>query len=131
MDSYYELKNQYKECIIFVKIGLFYNTYNYDALIIHHLTNYKLFNNNGLMCVSFTDKSLDLVLSRLRNMKCGYVVKNKIDIIRFLGYSYNELLYEVKKVNERELLLLNINENIDKLNTNNLKELLKYIEERV
>ena len=30
-------------------MGLFYNTYNEDVIIIRNLTKYKLYNNNGIM----------------------------------------------------------------------------------
>ena len=50
MKDYYNLKNEYKNSIILIKIGLFYNTYNEGTIIIHNLNKYKLYNNNGIMC---------------------------------------------------------------------------------
>lgn len=93
MKDCYNLKNEYKNSIILIKIGLFYNTYNEDAIIIHNLTKYKLYNNNGIMCTSFTDKSIDLVLSRLRSMNVSYVVKIS-----------KELLDKTNKENESTML---------------------------
>lgn len=34
MKDYYNLKNEYKNSIILIKMGLFYNTYNEDTIII-------------------------------------------------------------------------------------------------
>ena len=130
MKDYYNLKNEYKNSIILIKIGLFYNAYNEDAIIIHNLTKYKLYNNNGIMCTSFTDKSIDLVLSRLRSMNVSYIVKTSKELTKFIGMatSYKELLDKANKENERAMLLINISEFINKLEDIKLKELLKYLE---
>ncbi len=130
MKDYYNLKNEYKNSIILIKIGLFYNTYNEDAIIIHNLTKYKLYNNNGIMCTSFTDKSIDLVLSRLRSMNVSYIVKTSKELTKYIGrvVSYKELLDKANKENERAMLLINISEFINKLEDIKLKKLLKYLE---
>ncbi len=130
MKDYYNLKNEYKNSIILIKIGLFYNAYNEDAIIIHNLTKYKLYNNNGIMCTSFTDKSIDLVLSRLRSMNVSYIVKTSKELTKFIGrvVSYKELLDKANKENERAMLLINISEFINRLEDIKLKELLKYLE---
>lgn len=130
MKDYYNLKNEYKNSIILIKIGLFYNAYNEDAIIMHNLTKYKLYNNNGIMCTSFTDKSIDLVLSRLRSMNVSYIVKTSKELTKFIGrvVSYKELLDKANKENERAMLLINISEFINRLEDIKLKELLKYLE---
>ena len=130
MKDYYNLKNEYKNSIILIKIGLFYNAYNEDAIIMHNLTKYKLYNNNGIMCTSFTDKSIDLVLSRLISMNVSYIVKTSKELTKFIGrvVSYKELLDKANKENERAMLLINISEFINRLEDVKLKELLKYLE---
>ena len=130
MKDYYNLKNEYKNSIILIKIGLFYNAYNEDAIIIHNLTKYKLYNNNGIMCTSFTDKSIDLVLSKLISMNVSYIVKTSKELTKFIGrvVSYKELLDKANKENERAMLLINISEFINRLEDIKLKELLKYLE---
>ena len=124
--------NEYKNGIILNKIGLFYNTYNEGTIIIHNLNKYKLYNNNGIMCTSFTDKSIDLVLSRLRSMNVSYVVKTSKELTKYICMvtSYKELLDKTNKENERVMLLINISEFINKLEDIKLKELLKYLERR-
>lgn len=46
------------------------------------------------MCTSFTDKSIDLILSRLRSLNVGYIVKTNKEVTRYVGKtdSYKELL---------------------------------------
>ena len=124
MKDYYNLKNEYKNSIILIKIGLFYNAYNEDAIIIHNLTKYKLYNNNGIMCTSFTDKSIDLVLSRLRSMNVSYIVKTSKELTKYIGrvISYKELLDKANKENARAMLLINISKFINKLEDIKLKK---------
>ena len=107
MDKYEKIKENNKNSIVIIKYGLFYNVFHEDAIIISYLMNYKLFYNNNKLCTSFTDKSISLVLSRLRLRKISYIVVNKMIKEEYLGsiIEYNKILNESNKVNEKMLLI--------------------------
>ena len=77
MEEYFKLKNENKKSIIMIKKGLFYNAFYEDAIMMSYLMNYKIYYNNDKLCISFPDKSLSLVLSRLRVRKISYLLINK------------------------------------------------------
>lgn len=66
MNDYFEVKSNNKDAVVIIKYGLFYSTFSNDAIIVSYISNYKLFYNNNCLCVSFTDKSLYVILTRLR-----------------------------------------------------------------
>lgn len=70
-------KEQYKFSIILVKEGIFYKTYNDDALILWYLFEYKYINN----CTSFGLNSYDKVLDKLRHIDLAFLVCSKDNII--------------------------------------------------
>ena len=132
LEKYNEIKEKNENSVVIIKSGIFYNMYKEDAIIISYLMNYKLFYNNNNICVSFTDKSLSLVLSRLRIRKISYIVINKEITEQFIGgiMEYNRLLKEANLVCEKELLIDKINEGIKKMNIDSLKAIYELLERK-
>ena len=44
-EKYFRVKGKYKDCIVFVKSGSFWNAFYADALIVHFITGYVVKNN--------------------------------------------------------------------------------------
>ena len=81
------------------------------------MMSYLIYYNNDKLCISFPDKSLSLVLSRLRVRKISYVLINKEVKEQFMGLvlEYNNLLKEATKIKEKELIIDKINNNLKML----------------
>ena len=82
------------------------------------------------MCISFPKESLNLLLSRIRLIKIGYVVISKKEKQSFYGsdesyLDYCKITFEKRN---RDLLLEEVLEKIKKLNFENLKEIKKKLE---
>ena len=127
MYGYNNIKNANPDSIVIIKNGIFYNTFYDDAKIISYIMNYKLFYYNNILCVSFPDKNLYLLLSRLRIRNVGYIVIDNKNIESYIGapFSYNSLLNEAKIVKDKELI---INKIVNKLKTLNIDEIEKIYE---
>ena len=69
-EKYYRVKGMYKDYIVFVKSGSFWNTFYADAFIVHHLTGYLLKNNR----VGFPSKVLNKVLKIIGSLNISYVI---------------------------------------------------------
>ena len=123
INEYLNIKDNNKDIVIIIKYGLFYNAFNEDAIIISYLSNYKLFYNNDYLCVSFTDKSLYIVLTRLRVRNINYIVINKEKIEKYIGNinDYDKNLKEASLVKERELLINKLIEKIKNEEINKIK----------
>lgn len=62
IDLYNTYKDQYKEYIVIIKIGTFYEVYNKDAYIISNLMNYKVKTISNTIRSGFPSNSLNKVL---------------------------------------------------------------------
>ncbi len=71
---YNENKKIYIDYVIMIKIGIFYETYNNDALIINKLFKYKVKKIGDFDRVGFPINSYDKVIKKLNECKINYVV---------------------------------------------------------
>ena len=76
-NKYFVVKGRYKDYIVFVKSGNFWNCFFMDALIVHHITGYVFKNNK----VGFPSKVLNKVLKRIGSLNISYVLVYELDDI--------------------------------------------------
>ena len=108
IDRYNSYKAKYNNCIVLIKDGLFYKSFNDDGKIIWYLFDYKYINNS----VSFGLTPYDKVLAKLNKLDIGYVViDNDQEVLKSLKdeenyYSYLSLaLKAYVKNSKREALV--------------------------
>lgn len=119
VDLYNTYKDNYKEYVIFIKIGNFYETYGNDAYIISKIMNYKVKNISNNVRVGFPITSLNKVLDELNNNKINYIVIEKDEIYKisikkkfrdnnYSNYDNNRLI----RINNIYNRIINCNNNI-------------------
>lgn len=119
VDLYNTYKDNYKEYVIFIRIGNFYETYNNDACIISKIMNYKVKNISNNVRVGFPITSLNKVLDELNNNKINYIVIEKDEIYKisikkkfrdnnYSNYDNNRLI----RINNIYSKMLNCNNDI-------------------
>lgn len=69
-EKYLELKKQYQNCIVMLKVGSFYNVYDEDAILMFYLFSYKILENR----VGFPISALSKVIRFLRKNEINYYV---------------------------------------------------------
>ena len=62
--KYFQVKGRYKDYIVFVKSGNFWNAFYGDALIIHFLTGYNFTNYHVI---------LDKVINMVSNLNINFI----------------------------------------------------------
>ena len=94
--KYFDLKSKYKNYIVIIKNGIFYNVYGNDAYILNSLFNYKISCYSDNSVVGFPLKSLNKVLNILDKIKINYLVyENEIVLKRkFNKNQYNNIISE-------------------------------------
>ena len=65
IDTYNNYKIKYKEYVVLVKSGIFYECFNDDIGIMYSLFSYKIKNNGSNYVVGFPSSSLTKVLNGL------------------------------------------------------------------
>ena len=91
--KYFIVKGRYKDYIIFVKSGNFWNSFCGDALIIHFLTNYSFKNYH----VGFPSKVLDKVLNKVRALNINFILVYELDDIVKYEYPSNSYTFYLQE----------------------------------
>ena len=87
--KYFVVKGRYKDSIVFVKSGNFWNVFYKDALIIHCITGYKVSNNK----LGFPIKVLGKVLKVVSSLNMSYVLVYELNDIVIYEYPFNSYTF--------------------------------------
>ena len=88
-EKYFKVKGRYKDYIVFVKSGNFWNAFYGDAVILHYLTGYQLNNNK----FGFPSKVLNKVLEKVRALNINYILVYELDDIIVHEYTSNSYIF--------------------------------------
>lgn len=70
-------KEEFKEYVIMIKIGKFYNCYGRDAYIISYLFDYKIRIIDDVYICAFPESAYNKVIANLEQKKINYIVLDK------------------------------------------------------
>jgi len=62
IDVYNNYKNDYKEYVLIIENGIFYNIFNEDTSIIYSLLNYKIKKSSNNYIIGFPQNNLNKVI---------------------------------------------------------------------
>ena len=118
IEKYYKYKMNYREYIIFIKSGIFYECIANDALIINSLFNYKIKAIGNTIKVGFPIKNIDSVIEKLKDNKINYIIVDDDRISK--KFETNENNYSEYKIDMDSILynLLRVEKMIKYLNEN-------------
>ncbi len=121
------------EVIELRKSGKFYNTFGDDAIIIHHLMNYKIVPSKG--GVGFPESSFNKVINALEDNRISYKIFEKDNILFDKDYqklnNYKKVLTNARKDLSFEQRINNIENKIKTLNNKEINQLLEIIEDAI
>lgn len=75
-NEYLKRKKKYHNCVILMRAGSFYQTYNQDAIILFYLCHYQIIKN----MLGFPIRSLSKVLKKLKYEKVNFIVDDEMNI---------------------------------------------------
>ena len=98
LEKYYKYKVLYKDYIIIMKYGNFYETVDNDALIMSSIFNYKINRLSNTFKVGFPINALDSVIDKLNDKCINYII---IDGIKkeFKNNNYNNYIFDKDIIN--------------------------------
>ena len=131
LEEFYKYKIDYKDYIIMIKVGKFYEIIDQDALIINKIFKYKLSKLSDNLKCGFPVNTLDKVLDVLKEQRLNYLVIE--DGTAILEEKFEDNCYDSYNVdiNIIKYNLIKINKITKYLNDNvydNISELLEEIE---
>lgn len=128
IDTYYNYKLKYKEYVVLLKSGIFYECFNDDIGIIYSLFHYKIKNNGNNYVVGFPNNSLSKICNVLENNNINYIIVNKDNIIdKYKSKNNNYSKYYID-LNRLQYITYKIEDIYNKLNNkildNNIEKIL-------
>ena len=110
LEKYYKYRIKYKDYIIILKFGNFFECLENDAFIMRELFNYKLNNLSNTFKIGFPLSNIDNVLNKIAEKNINYVVIIDDEVSQtkefenncYDNYKYNEHIihYNLIKVKE-------------------------------
>ena len=87
VEKYESLKKDNKKSIILIKEGVFYKTFNEDAIILWYIMNYRLTNGSLAFSLNVSNKVFD----ELRKKEISYITMSE-DTLKVMG---NDEVYDL------------------------------------
>ena len=128
IDTYNNYKIKYKEYVVLLKSGIFYECFNDDIGIIYSLFHYKIKNNGSNYVVGFPNNSLSKICNVLGNNNINYIIVDKDNIIdKYKSKNNNYSKYYID-LNRLQYITYKIEDIYNKLNNkildNNIEKIL-------
>ena len=130
LEKYYNQKIRYKDYVILIKCGSFYEAFEKDALIINTLLKYKIKKFSKTFKSGFPTLKLNVILKILEENHLNYVVLDEIEMIKkeFDDNKYQNFNFDIDRI---MLNYIKIDKIMNYLNDNILNERITDILEKM
>lgn len=100
LEKYYKYKLDYKNYLLLLKFGSFYETIDNDAFIINKIFNYKLKKLSNTFKSGFPISSLNKVLDKLNECHINYIVIDDDIVLKkdFKNNNYSNYIFNDKEI---------------------------------
>ena len=123
MDTYLELRHKYKDYVIIIKNGSFYNVIGSDCYILEEMFNYKKVKIANSIKVGFPLRSLNKVINKLKYFKINYLIYNKeITRKKYKNNNYKNFIKSLSIDNRVNVITFKLNELKENSKTINIFE---------
>ena len=121
LEMYYKYRLEYKDFLIFIKVGSFYEVFDKDSLILNEVLGYKVKRIKDSISLGFPISKIDYVIRFINNVNYVIVDKDLVKKKEFINNRYNEFNYDINNVLRNFIRIGRINEY---LNNNFLNDIL-------
>ena len=133
LEKYYMYRVKYKDYVIIMKYGSFYETIDNDALIINSIFKYKINKLKNTFKVGFPISNINYIISKLDELNINYIVIDNNDILYNNSFSNNHYIDYNFNINAIQYNLIVIDDIVkylmDNLLNNNISNKLDKIKE--
>lgn len=134
LEEYYKYKIDYKDFIIMIKSGNFYEILDKDAVILNQILGYILSKISDTVKCGFPLSSLNKVITKLNEEQINYIVIDNKEIVNSEKFNNNTYKTFKMDINTIKYNFIRINKITKYLNENaysNINELLEEIEKLI
>lgn len=123
MDTYLELRHKYKDYVIIIKNGSFYNVIGSDCYILEEMFNYKKVKIANSIKVGFPLRSLNKVINKLKYFKINYLIyEEEITRKKYKNNNYKNFIKSLSIDNRVNVITFKLNELKENSKTINILE---------
>ena len=100
LEKYYKYKLDYRDYLLLLKFGSFYESIDNDAFIMNKIFNYKLKKLSNTFKSGFPISSLNKVLSKLNECHINYIIIDDDIILKkdFKNNNYSNYVFNDKEI---------------------------------
>ena len=113
LETYYKYRMEYKNFLLFIKIGNFYEVFDKDSLILNKLFGYKIKRIKDSIKVGFPLNRLDYILKLIVNINYVVIDNTVIEKKMFNNNKYKDYNFDINSI---ILNSIKIDRNYEELN---------------
>ena len=98
LETYYKYRMEYKDFLLFIKIGNFYEVFDKDGLILNKLFGYKIKKVKDTIKVGFPLSRLDYILKLIGNINYVVIDNTLIEKKEFNNNKYKDYNFDINSI---------------------------------
>ena len=129
LETYYKYRMEYKDFLLFIKIGNFYEVFDKDSLILNKLFGYKIKRIKDSIKVGFPLSRLDYILKLIGNINYVVIDNMVIEKKKFNNNKYKDYNFDINSIILNSIKIDRIYEELNnRLLDNNAQNIISKIE---
>ena len=125
LEMYYKYRLEYKDFLLFIKVGSFYEVFDKDSLILNKLFGYKIKRIKDSIKVGFPLNRLDYVLKLIGNINYIVVDNTEIKKKEFNNNEYKNYNFNINSIVLNSIKIDRIYEELNnRLLDNNIDDII-------
>ena len=128
LETYYKYRMEYKDFLLFIKIGNFYEVFDKDGLILNKLFGYKIKKVKDTIKVGFPLSRLDYILKLIGNINYVVIDNTVVEKKEFDNNKYKDYNFDINSIILNSIKIDRIYEELSsRLLDNNIENIITNI----
>lgn len=129
LETYYKYRMEYKDFLLFIKMGNFYEVFDKDGLILNKLFGYKIKKVKDTIKVGFPLSRLDYILKLIGNINYVVIDNTLIEKKEFNNNKYKDYNFDINSIILNSIKIDRIYEELSsRLLDNNIENIITNID---
>lgn len=129
LETYYRYRTEYKDFLLFIKIGNFYEVFDKDSLILNKLFGYKIKKIKDSIKVGFPLSRLDYIIKLIGNINYVVIDNTIVEKKEFNNNKYKDYNFDINSIILNSIKIDRIYEELNnRLLDNNTENIISKIE---
>ena len=129
LETYYRYRMEYKDFLLFIKVGNFYDVFDKDSLILDKLFGYKIKRIKDSIKVGFPLNRLDYIIKLIGNINYVVIDNTVVEKKEFDNNKYKDYNFDINSIILNSIKIDRIYEELSsRLLDNNIENIITNID---